>query len=256
MEHRLRLIGTWGAILTLAVVAASALLRLATSLDAAGSAASILPPAIESLARLAHRASATGVAILALLAAYVVATSRPVARGRICAVAAVVLLTLFLAAIGRYTTGYRHASVTVGNVTSGIALACAFWWLRVKSTAAPVPARREGVLLAMLALAAVLAQSGLGAAASAGAMRGERMLEPFHVFGGLAILGLAVGCAARRPGNGARAPAVAIACVAALQLAIGLFLAGTGHARPIAAEWAHAMLSGALALALVSFAAR
>lgn len=256
--RRLAALGTAGTALTFVVVAASALLRLATALDAGGNAASRLPATVEAIARLAHRISASGAGIAALAVLVLAFASRPVPRARLAAVGAVVLLTAGLAAIGRYTPGYRFLAVTVGNALGGIALACAFLWLRMQATrGAPLEGRSAVARAATLGLAVVLVQAGLGTAASALAMRGVRTLEPWHVASGFAVAGIAVAVAAYRyRESGSRAARAWILALVLAQMALGFALAAADAQRGIPGAWAHAMLACALALALTALAAR
>lgn len=255
-SRRLALLGAWGAALTVVVVAASALLRLGTSLDAGGNAASTLPAALESAARIAHRISASAVGLVALAAAVVAWRGRPVGAERGAALAAVVVLTLFLAALGRYTPGYRFVGVTVANAVSGVALACAFAWLRAGARGAD-RAPRPAALAAALTLLAVLAELGLGTAASASGMQGVMAFEPLHVGLGPVVGGMAAAVAARgyreSSRRGIRKGIVALALA---QMALGSVLAAAGGARGIPAAWAHAMIACAMALALAALAAR
>ena len=254
--RRLALLATGGVALTFVVVAASALLRLATTLDAGGNATSRLPATVEAITRLAHRICASGVAIVALAVMVVAFASRPVPRARLAAIAVIVLLTAMLAAIGRYTPGYRFLPVTIANALGGIALACAFMWLRMQSTGgADVEGRTAVSRGAMLALAVVLAQAGVGTAASALAMHGVRTLEPWHVASGFAVAGIAVAVAAYRYREAGAARAWILA-LALGQMGIGFVLAAADAQRGIPGAWVHAMLACALALALTALAAR
>jgi hypothetical protein len=251
MQRRLRLIGTWGAILTLAILLASALLRLATGIEA-GEARSLLPPAVETGARIAHRLSAMGVAILAALAVAVTLRDRPAPASRVVAVAAIVALTLVLASIGRYTPGYRLAAVTVINVTGGTALACAFWWLREIAMTPSADSGGGPSIVPALALVLLLTQSALGAAASAAAMWGAPASAPLHAWMAVPFL-IAVAAASLRARE-RRAVALAVVALAALQVALGIYL-GSAGARPLAFTLAHAAIAFLLALPLVSMAA-
>jgi cytochrome c oxidase assembly protein subunit 15 len=257
-ERMLGSIGLWGALLTLAVLAASVLLRLATSIDAAGNAVSSLPEAVETLARLAHRIAAMGVTVLALLAAGAAMAARPVPLGRFVAVVGILALTVFLAVIGRYTTGYKVPAVTLGNVVGGIALVCAFWWLNRQATRGSLEPAGHATAFAWLALAALLAQSGLGAATSALAMRGDRLLDPIHLAVGLLVVALTALAAwphcKRR--DSTCIFALGIAILAAFQFASGLFLAAAGAARPLAPAWIHALTACALGMGLIALAVR
>jgi hypothetical protein len=243
--------GLWGAILMAAIVATSALLRLATGIDSSGEAAGTLAPAVEAAMRLAHRIAAMGVGVLAAFAAMAALAKRPVPWPRLAAVAAIVALTVLLAAIGRHTAGYRSAAVSVGNVAGGTALACAFWWLRERERLR-WDARHEP--LAWIALAALLAQSGAGAAASTLAMRGDRSLVTPHVV--LAVLFALLAAAAAWRGRASGRPAIVVAALVIVELALGVGSIARGDARWVALAWAHAMAGAALGPALVSLAMR
>ena len=243
--------GTWGALLTIAIVGLSALLRLTTRIDA-GEAISSLPATVQDAARLAHRVSAMGVAFLAALALVVTVGERPMPRQRVVAVAAVVALTLLLAMLGRYTPGYRFAVVTLLNVTGGTALACAFWWLREQVAAAP--ARAGQGMLPRLALAVLLVQSAVGASMAAAAMWGERVYGPSHL--GLAALFAGLAALAAWRHRRRRPLALAIGLLAALQLALGVaLLAARGDGAWVIAA-THAVIACILALGFVGLAAR
>jgi len=228
-------VGRWGAALAFVVVAASALLRLGTSLDAGGNAASTLAPALESSARIVHRAAASAVGLLVIAALALALRQRPVPCRRRAALAAIVVCTLGLAAIGRYTPGYRFAGVTVANAVLGVALACGFASLAVERQTAIRPAYVIGIL-------AVLAQVGLGSAASAEAMHGRLAFEPLHVALGPVVAAVVAWIAVRDRGW--------IAVLAVLQMALGMALMVPGAARGLPGEWLHAMLACALAVVL------
>lgn len=220
------------------VVAASALLRLGTSIDPGGNAASTLAPALESSARLAHRIAASAVAILALAAVALALRERPVPCRRRAALAAIVVFTLVLATIGRHTPGYRFLAVTVANSVLGAALACAFAWLAVAGTQR---ARSMRIAYAGVVVA-ILAEIALGTAASAAAMHGRLAFEPVHVALGPVAAGLVAWIALRERRW--------IAALAVLQMVLGMALAALGSARGLPGEWLHAMLACALAVAV------
>jgi hypothetical protein len=243
-DRRLARVAGWGAAFAVVVVAASALLRLGTRLDAGGNAVSMLAAALESLARLAHRVSASLVALVALAAVVLAIRARPVPCGRRAALAAIVLATVALAAIGRYTPGYRFVGVTVANATLGVLLAAAFAFLRAQANDG---ARKGPRVAPLLVLVAVLAETALGTAASAEAMHGRVAFEPLHLALGPVVAALAVWAAIRYRGG--------IAAIAVAQLGLGIALAALGASRGVPGEWLHAMLACALAIALASRAA-
>ena len=250
--RRLSRLGAWGIALTLVVVAASALLRLGTTLDAGGNVSAELSAGLQRWVRPAHRLAASGVAIVALLAVVVAFASRPVGARRFAVLAAIAGLTTLLAILGPLTPGYGLAAVTIANAVGGIALACAFAWLDER--ASPFPARTVS-LVAMGALALVLAHGALGTAASAAAMHGERGLDPWHVASGPVVVAVAT-CAAGFGSRSLRAPALrwTVFGAALAQMALGMMLAALPASR--VASWSHAMGAFALALALAALAAR
>jgi len=241
-RRTLAVVGTWGAALTVLILANSVLLRLGTVIQAE-SAVSILPAGVEQGSRIAHRLAAMGVGILAALAFVVAwrseATPRPSARP----VAAVVGLTLLLAVVGRYSPGYRIDFVTSVNVAGGVALAAAFWALR-----RPEPSLDPA---ALAALAALVVLAALGAATDAAAMRGERAFGPLHMWVGM-VFGILTLSAAWR-GRARPWLAGAVVALTAAQVGLGLAILAVG-ARPIGLGWLHAMVACVLALVLVSLA--
>lgn len=249
VRRALGAIGAAGALLTVTIVAASALLRLATEIHA-GEAVSQLPAAVEHAARIAHRLSAMAVGVLAALALVVATRSRPAGAERMAAVAAIVLLTVMLATIGRHTPGYRVMAVTVGNVTGGVLLACAFWWMREQS--------REGFrglsMSAFVALVVLVSQAALGAGMSALAMHGEHAIGPLHLWAA-SVLVVLVGVAAWQ--GRAHAPlALGAVGLTLLEWGMGFLVMAAGEPRPLALTLTHAVASCVLALVLVSLGCR
>jgi len=255
--HTLARVGLWGALLTLAILAASVLLRLTTLIDADGAAHSRLPELVETMARLAHRIAAMGVTVIALLAAMIAFTARPAPRGRIAAVALILALTVILAILGRYTPGYKAAAVTLGNVVGGMLLACSFWWLRESAASPAAPSDPRAAALAVIAFVALLVQSALGALSSAMALRGAHDLEALHATTGVALAVLAL-FAAFPHRNRARTvlPARAVAIAVGFQLAFGAWMALSPDPRPWVLAWLQAMMACVLGLALVCLAVR
>ena len=239
-DRRLARVAAVGAAFALVVVAASALLRLGTVLDAGGNPSSLLAPALQSAARLAHRVCASAVGLAALAAVLLVLRVRPVPCARRAPLAAAVLCTLMLAAIGPYTPGYRHVGVTVANAVLGIALAASLAALAAQASRPGSRAR----LATRLALLAVLIEAALGTAGSAAAMHGRLAFEPLHVALG-PVVGAIVVVAALRGGRW-------IAGLALAQMGLGIVLAAMGASRGLPGQWLHAMLAALLAVALAS----
>lgn len=246
--------GLWGTALTVVILAASVLLRLSTAFDAQGASISRLPEAVETAARLGHRVAAMAVTVMALFAAMVAFGARPAPRGRVIAVVTILVLTVFLAVLGRYTPGYAVPAVTLGNVLGGMLLACAFWWLREER--GDTPFARGPLLAAELAFAALVVQAGVGAVASALALRGSTIADPLHAVTGTAFLACTLVAAGMHRGRATAGLARGIALVALAQFAAGAILALAGTARPWPLAWLHAMVALGLAVALTSLVAR
>lgn len=235
--------GVWGAALTLVILAMSVLIRLGTRIDG-GEAVSVLAPDVETAARIAHRLAAGGVGILAAWALVAGWRAQPLPRATNRAIGAILAFTALLSVIGRYSPGYRIDAVTMANVAGGIALAAAFWWLRAGEAAG------EGDPLARVALALLVLLAALGAGVDVAAMRGERALGPLHLWvaGFFAAVALAAAWRQRR-----RPAGIAVAALCVTQVVLGFVLVG---GRPLALAWSHALVAGALALALVQLSAR
>lgn len=246
-QRSLRAIGTAGAALTVAIVAASALLRLSTEIQA-GEAVSRLPEAVEQGARIAHRLSAMAVGVLAAAALVVAARYRPMPPERAAAALSIVGLTLLLATIGRHTPGYRVMAVTVANVAGGTLLACAFWWLREQSR----DGRSHLSMSAFVALVALVSLAAVGAGMSALAMHGEHALGPVHLWAATLLLALVAAAAWHGRSRGAVAAAALLLALA--EWGMGFFVLPAAHARSVPLALAHAVGSSVLALLLVSLA--
>jgi heme A synthase len=236
--------GLWGAVLTVVILAMSVLLRLGADLQA-GSAVSTLPQGLEQSARVAHRVAAMGVAALAALAFVAAWRGESPPRPSASAAITVIALTVLLATIGRYTPGYQVDLVTVLNVAGGVALAAAFWALRLGRGA-----RLDRVALAALALLVVLA--ALGAASDAAAMRGARAFGPLHLWFASIFACLALAAAWRQRHR--RVLAAATALLVLGQAGLGFAILAGGELRPLALGWLHAMAACGLALMLASLA--
>ena len=248
-------IGAFGAVLALLILGASMFLRLATVFGPGDQAMSTLAPAIEQAARLVHRLSASGVAVLALGALVLSWRCRRPAMPLLQATAWVVASTVVLAVIGPLTTGYRIGMVTVANVTCGMVLLMAFWWLRESvAVLGTAPGRVDGFSWA--ALIAFVLHVATGAAASAWEMRGIRWPGFLHL-GSLVLCIVLVGSiwlAARGHPATARWRA-ALAGLMGAQLLAGYVLMWQ-ESHPFWLSFLHAMLSPLLAFTLVSLVVR
>ncbi len=251
----LQRIGAIGAVLALLILGASMFLRLATVFGPGDQAMSTLPPAIEQAARLLHRLSASGVAVLALGALVLSWRCRRPMPSLLQTTGWIVASTVVLAVIGPLTTGYRMGAVTVANVTCGMVLLMAFWWLR-ESMATLGTARGPVDGFSWAALMVFVVHVGTGAAASAWEMRGIRWPGFLHL-GSLVLCIILVGSMwLTTRGNPATTRwRTALAGLMGAQLVAGYVLMWQ-EPHPFGLSFLHAMLSPLLAIALVSLAVR
>ncbi len=243
-------IGIAGVMLSLAVLASSALLRLATTLHG-GAVTTSLPAAVEDPVRLAHRVAAMGISVLAL-GVFVIAfrgrKAAPPADPSLRNATVILLLTVFLSALGPLTPGYRFDAVTVGNVAGGVALVLAFqaWWLGAAAGRGPASAAPR---IAMAACAAFTAQVMLGAWSSAQAMGGRYDVLLPHLACALLLVAAVVLWWLRQVE--ARRPLTAALALLAMQCGGGAALALVAE-RPLSLAVAHAMLSPLIGMALLA----
>lgn len=251
----LRRVGTVGSALSLAILGASVLLRLCTVLGSAGQTQSILPAQVEQAARLLHRFSASSVAVLALCAVVLGWKHRQASAHLVRPIATVVLATLVLAIVGPLTPGYRIAAITVVNVTVGMLLLMAFWWLR-EAVACPTSIGKPIDALTGATLLCFLVHVGVGAAASAYAMHGLHWPAFFHLASLLVFIVLAGNLLRQRISERLLDLATwSLLGMLILQMVLGYFLMWQTP-RPVGLSFIHAMLSPLLALALVSLVLR
>lgn len=251
----LQRIGACGSGLALTILGASMLLRLTTVFALDGHAISSLPPGIEYATRLLHRLAASGVALLALCAVTLCWIRRSSAAQLTRPTAWIVASTVILALIGPLTPGYRLSAITVVNVTGGMVLLMAFWWLR-ESVITAATMHQPVAAFSWAAIIAFVAHVGTGAAASAWEMHAVRWPAFVHL-ASLVLCLILIGVIwleFRR--ERLLAPwTAALASLLAIQLLVG-YLMMWQDSRPLGLTFLHAMLSSLLAMALVSLAVR
>ncbi len=250
-----RAIGTLGALLALAILGTSMLLRLATFFGTDGHAITTLSPGLEGALRLTHRLTASGVGLLAIYAVILCWTRRPLPSRVVKPIAWMVAATVFLAVIGPLTTGYQITAVTVSNVVGGMVLLMAFVWLRESVNFDALPRRPIEPLL-RATIFVFLLHVATGAAASANEMHGIRWFAFLHL--GTALLSaMFIGATLwdRRCDRSMAGRVVMATWTMAMLLVLGFAMTWLG-ARPIWLAFVHGMLSPLLAIALVSMAAR
>lgn len=165
------------ALLVISVVGLSAYIRLsALGLDCApwpqcyGQAAAAAPSATIDVLRLLHRITATALLPLLLLLLMGGFARKPERWEQRWTAVAAVAITVFLAVLGRWTSGAKVPAVALGNLLGGfvlfaLCLRMAFVG-RLQAAARELPAGTRGWRLA--AIAAVLLQAALGGLVSSG----------------------------------------------------------------------------------------
>jgi len=251
-------IGTLGAILALAILAASVLLRLSTVVDGGTvPGQSMLPSAAEHTVRMIHRLAATGMGLLGLLAVVFWWRARPLPPGAGAAVAGLLSATVMLAAIGPLTPGYRFTVVTVANVAGGSLLLMFCWWLRESMAVGARTDRSRGVF-PFRAFSVFLIHIASGATASALAMGDVRWTAFIHVGSAVPAILIAGGVLRDAHGHGRAAMSSHVAVLSLLlpaQILLGLALLVLSN-RPVWLGFLHATISPLLIAALVSVEVR
>ena len=274
-RHWLHRVTTTAVVVVLMIVASSAYLRQASvrlncpdwpacMQRVSGEDPARVQPAAERAARLVHRLSAAIAGALVLLIAYLSAAQQPRVRADIVLSAALVVLTLLLAVLGRWSRGSQTPLVTLGNLLGGMTLLTLLYWLRLRTSRAhgaavadtgrlvPVAGAALALALAGVALGALV--SGAHAVSAVRAASGE-LLASAHWLAGMMVLlltaTLALHPAARKSGHSAG--------VAAFVLALAQATTGWISTRfdyPLAAALAHNLLAALLLIALVTAAYR
>jgi heme a synthase len=216
------------ALLVFAVTSLSAFVRLSNEaaatagsesataeLAAAGpGAADTLAVAVESdavqMARGAHRlaASATLLVVIALMALSL--GPRPYLRREGLLSLGMFALVVFLAVLGRWSSGAVGPAVTLGNLLGGFLLFALCWQLAWPVSVLPAAAARVRPW-AQLAVLVLAAQVALGA-----------LSHPAHSWGAIIVASLVVALAVRAWHAGWRAAAAGLGTLLGLQLAVGL----------------------------------
>jgi len=120
-------------------------------------------PVLETVMRIVHRIAAAGVGFAVIVIA-VLCFRRGSDHGRKWLAAALLVLTVFLAVLGRATPGAVLPAVTLGNLLGGLLMLGLVWQLRLAVAGAP-RARASGWVRLGLVLLAL--QIALGASVSA-----------------------------------------------------------------------------------------
>ncbi|HJV79630.1 COX15/CtaA family protein [Noviherbaspirillum sp.] len=118
----------FAAALMLLVLATSAFIRIEHN----GCTNIAFPATLTLMSRAMHRVSASSVGLLLIAISFFVLRCRPVVGSRNVLLALLWVLTVFLAVLGRFTSGSVVPAVVIGNVIGGMALAALFWRLRLE----------------------------------------------------------------------------------------------------------------------------
>jgi cytochrome c oxidase assembly protein subunit 15 len=273
-RHWLHRVATAAVVVVLVIAASSAYLRQASvrlncpdwpacTQRVTGEDPARAQPAAERAARLVHRLSASIAGALVLLIAYLSSVQQPRVRSDIALSAALVVLTVFLAVLGRWSRTSQAPLVTLGNLLGGMTLLALLHWMGLRTSRAQASADGCGRLApaAGAALALALAGVALGAlvsgshAVSAVRAASGGMLASAHSLSGLLVL-LLTGTLALHPAARGSGRSVG---VAAFTLAIAQAMTGWISTRfdyPLAAALAHNLLAALLLIALVTAAYR
>lgn len=202
------------AVLLFAVTSLSAFVRLSNSADAAATpmAAESAAVAVEReavlMARGAHRVAASA-ALLVVVALMVLSLGpRPYLRREGLLSLGMFALVVFLAVLGRWSSGTVGPAVTLGNLLGGFLLFALCWRLAWPEAPAAVPWSRRPALVALLALAV---QVALGA-----------LSHPAHPWVAIIVASLVLALALGTWRTGRRAAAAGLVALVGLQLLIGI----------------------------------
>ena len=272
-RHWLHYAANAAVILVLVIVCSSAYLRQASvrlncpdwptcAQRLTGEDPARVQPAAERVARLIHRLSASIAGALVLLIAYLSSVQRPRIRSDIALSAALVVLTVFLAVLGRWSRTSQAPLVTLGNLLGGMTLLALLHWMRLRTSRAQVSGRDAERLapVAGAALVMALACVALGALVSSAhavtAVReaGGEWLASAHLASGLLVLLLTATLALHPAARQGRSVGIA-----ALTLAIAQALTGwisTRFDQPLALVLTHNLIAALLLVALVTTAHR
>ena len=273
-RHWLHRAATAAVVVVLVIVASSAYLRQASvrlncpdwpacTQRVTGEDPTRTQPVVTRVARLVHRLSAGIAGALVLLIAYLSSVQQPRVRSDIALSAALVVLTVFLAVLGRWSRSSQGPLVTLGNLLGGMTLLVLLHWMRLRTSRAQASAVDAGRLapVAGAALALALVAVSLGAlisgsqAVSAARAASGGMLASAHLLSGMLVLVLTgiVALHPAAPGSGRNVG------IAACALAIAQAMTGWISTRfdyPLAAALAHNLLAALLLIALATAAYR
>lgn len=221
---------------------------------AAGAADAPAAEGSVNFARLVHRLSASIAGAAVLLLALLSWVQTPRNRADRALAVALLVVTSFLAALGRWSGAAAPSWVTLGNLLGGMTLIALLHWMQLRSAPAPASSDgRHGAALPGTALALSFAAVALGALVGPQASTAGAGLPGLaHALCGLLVLLLtAIPPLMRRA-----APASArAASLAAFALACALSLTGwisTRFGYPLPAALVHNLLAALLLLTLLT----
>lgn len=264
-------VATLAVVVVLLIVASSAYLRQvslrfscadwpACTIRVVGGDSMVAQPAAARFVRLVHRMSASVAGAAVLLIVFLSSVQQPRVRTDIVLSSVLLVLTAFLAVLGRWSRDSQAPLVTLGNLLGGMALLTLLYWMRLRTSPNQAELQGAGRLapVAAAALALALADVSLGALLSGSHLVGtgrDGNLALAHRLTGLTVLGL-TGLLALRPAvpvSRRLAGIVAFALVIA-QAMTGWIAASFNY--PLNAALAHNLIAALLLIALATGAYR
>ncbi len=261
-------------VIVLVIVASSAYLRQSSmrincpdwpmcAQRIAGQDAEHAPPALVGAVRLAHRLSATIAGVAVMLIFFLTLAHRPRLRADLALSTAIIVLTVFLAVLGRWSRASQGPLITLGNLLGGLTLLALLQWMRLRTSpihAAPEDAGRLAPV-AVIALALAFVAIALGAlvsfdqSISTAHAASEGVFAFTHLFTGVLML-LLTGTLALHPAAGRTERRIGITAfvLAILQALTGWLSIRFGY--PLPAALAHNLLAAFLLIALETTAYR
>jgi heme a synthase len=209
-------------------------------------------------ARLVHRLSASIAGGAVLLIALLAWVQRPRDRTDLAIALALLAVTSFLAALGRWSGAAATPLVTLGNIFGGMTLIALLCWLRLRTApGAPtsVDIGRRLAMLPAIALALNFVAIGLGAlmggpAAAVGDGREDPVLLAHGMSAILVLVLTAVLAIHRATPASVRAPSLAAFCLAGMLGVAGWGSTQFGH--PLALALAHNLFAALLLMSLLT----
>lgn len=262
-------VATAAVVIVLVIVASSAYLRQASlrfscadwpacTIRVGGEDSVAAQPAAARGVRLVHRISASVAGAAVLLIVFLSSVQQPRVRTDIVLSSVLLVLTVFLAVLGRWSRESQAPLVTLGNLLGGMTLLTLLYWMRLRTSPTQAEMQGAGRLapLAAAALALALADVSMGALLSGSHLVGmgrHGMLALAHLLTGLFVLGF-TSLLALRPGVpvSRRLAGIIAFALAITQAMTGWISANFNY--PLSAALAHNLIAALLLITLATAA--